>query len=171
MTATRIPGPRENPRGGGGSATIDTIAFYGAIGGGFWLAYTLALQGSLGTEAKRIALQIYAALHGGAAPAPSGTPTLPGGVTGPPPTAPPPSTGGGGSGGAPIGGNNGGGPTFAPVQPEGGDNAGWYWVKENPGWMLYRAGDWGDDANWEWGGLDNFEAQTGWPGFMASANV
>ena len=57
--------PVSHPKGGGGSATIDTIAFYGAISGFSWLAYTLALQGSLGGEAKKIGEQIYRALHGG----------------------------------------------------------------------------------------------------------
>lgn len=148
--AKRIIPIGENPRGGGGSATIDTIAFYTGIGGVTWLTYTLALQGSLGAEAKKIALQLYAAMHGGAAPGSKKKPVLekePGAPPGPkPPVQPAPPD-----------------PTDPNLFPAPG-NAGWLWTRNYPGWMwnpLLPEGE-GEGYSWYWGGIDNWSAQTGW---------
>ena len=137
--ATRVYEP--NPKGGGGQATIDTIFFYGAIGGGGWLAYTLALQGSLGVEAKKVALQLYKAFHGGAGP----------------------------SGARDVVTTGVGTKTILPPLPAGESlpapgNPGWFWIRRYPGWMWNPSlpeGE-GDGESWYFGGIDNWTAQTGW---------
>lgn len=166
--ATRIIPVGENPRGGGGSASIDTIAFYGAIGIGGYLVYTLALQGSLGTEARKIASQLYATFNGGKLPpARPPSPTPVGGV---PTPGIVPTPGAGPT--APVPPGSSGTPDPAMWLPEL-NNPEWFWdiTGNNPGWAFHWGTDINNDANWWCAGRDNLAAQYGYVGGVTSANA
>lgn len=142
-----------NPKGGGGSASIDAVAFYAAIAGGTYLTYTLSLQGSLGASAKQVAQQVQRAFGGGKLPnVGTGTGHGAGSPTSPPAagTTPPVSSAPGVS------------PDSTQWLPEK-NNPGWYWdvSGRNPGWMFHWGTDVNNDANWYDGGLDNLIAQYG----------
>lgn len=166
--ATRIVPTDENPKGSnyGGSATVDTLAFYGAIGGVSYAAYAFALQGSFQQAGFEAAAHIYALLHGQsvvglaipkglhlpanliATATPKGKNTKPptdGSTTQPPATTSPPSSDW----------------VAAP------GNDGWFWdMRGAPGYMFHFGTDITDDANW-WPNngappaLAEFHAQTG----------
>lgn len=176
--------PETNPKGSnyGGSATIDTIAFYAFLGGGVYLADTFALQGTFGATGFKVAAQLYKAMHGGSLKGlaiPKNVlaedPTIAaeiGMATGPGTT----TTNGSGShtttGGGTTGGSGTGGGGSAPdpsqwIAAQGPGTDGWYWdMRGEPGFMFHFGTDITDDANW-WpnngapGALTEFHAQTG----------
>ncbi len=96
-----------------GGLSIGDVAYYGAIGGGGWLAFRLALAGQFGCSAYAAAAQAYQAATGKvpAAPlanSPAGQDSkcksgLPGAA---------PSSSGSGSGASPTGGSGSGTPSY-----------------------------------------------------------
>ena len=61
-----------------GGTSIGDLAYYGAIGGGGWIAYKLALGGELGCQAYQAMAQIYTSVKNGQVP-PAPRPDTPAG--------------------------------------------------------------------------------------------
>ncbi|MGE5619044.1 MAG: hypothetical protein ACM3US_07270 [Sphingomonadaceae bacterium] len=124
---------QRNPRG---SSSIDALAYYLVVGGATVILYRMALQGSLGTNAQRQAMEVWKALHPGKSYTAASIPAGSGGVAS-----------GRGSGSAGVGAAPGN-PTRIPTsmvdlggQPVWWDTQLQTIVQNGPGSNVYKPGD------------------------------